>query len=102
MATLISFISLFLPLILIGILFFVFWIMMLVDSITRKYKNDSEKIVWVLVIIFLGFLGALVYYFVIYFNDKNKSLKWFWWTVLILFCVFIILLILLGSFYFSV
>jgi len=47
------------------ILALIFWIYMLVDSIKRKYKNDNDKVVWVLVIIFLGVIGALVYYFVV-------------------------------------
>jgi cytochrome c oxidase assembly factor CtaG len=49
----------------IGILALVFWIYMLVDSIKRKYKDHNDKIVWVLVIVFLGIIGALVYYFVV-------------------------------------
>jgi uncharacterized membrane protein YsdA (DUF1294 family) len=51
---------------------FVFWILMLVDSIKRKYKEDSEKIVWVLVIIFTGIIGALIYYFIVKAKDKKK------------------------------
>ncbi|MCX6749545.1 MAG: PLDc N-terminal domain-containing protein [Candidatus Pacearchaeota archaeon] len=51
-------------LIAISIAAFVFWIMMLIDSIKRKFKNDTEKIVWVLVIILTGILGAIIYYFV--------------------------------------
>jgi prolipoprotein diacylglyceryltransferase len=55
----------------IAILALVFWILMLVDSIKRKYKDDNDKIVWVLVIVLLGILGAIVYYFVIK-KDKKK------------------------------
>jgi TctA family transporter len=55
----------------IAILALVFWILMLVDSIKRKYKDDNDKIVWVLVIVLLGILGAIVYYFVIK-RDKKK------------------------------
>lgn len=40
---------------------FVFWIWMLVDAITNKVLSTGEKVVWVLVIIFLHFLGALLY-----------------------------------------
>jgi hypothetical protein len=43
----------------------VFWIMMLIDSIQRKYKDSNDKVVWVLVIIFTGLIGALIYYFVV-------------------------------------
>lgn len=51
---------------------FVFWILMLVDSIKRKYKEDLEKIVWVLVIIFTGIIGASIYYFIVKVKDKKK------------------------------
>ena len=71
-------------LILMGALLFVFWIMMLIDAINRKFKESNDKVIWVLVNIFVGILGALIYYFVIYNKDKSKSMKWFWWIVLAL------------------
>lgn len=43
---------------------FVFWIWMLVHAITNKGLTDVEKIVWVLVVLFLHFLDALIYFFV--------------------------------------
>ncbi len=43
---------------------FVFWIWMLVHAITNKGLTDVEKIVWVLVVFFLHFLGALIYFFI--------------------------------------
>jgi Phospholipase_D-nuclease N-terminal len=42
----------------------VFWIWMLVDAVTNNGVGDGEKIAWVLVILFLHFLGALIYFFV--------------------------------------
>lgn len=48
---------------LIGILAVVFWIWMLIDCARRNFEG-SEKVVWILIIIFLGILGALVYFFV--------------------------------------
>ena len=42
----------------------VFWIWMLVHAITNRSLGDGEKIAWVLVILFLHFLGALIYFFV--------------------------------------
>jgi len=42
----------------------VFWIWMLVDAITNKQLNDSDKLIWVLVIIFTHFIGGLIYFFV--------------------------------------
>ncbi len=44
---------------------FIFWLFMLIDCVKRNFKEDSEKIVWVLVIIFTGIIGALIYYFVV-------------------------------------
>ena len=48
---------------------------MLIDCVKRDFKNDNEKIAWVLVIALLGFLGAAVYYFAVKINDKNKTGK---------------------------
>ena len=40
-----------------------FWLWMLVDAITNAALNGTEKIVWVLVVLFLHFVGALLYFF---------------------------------------
>jgi predicted transporter len=47
-----------------AVLAFVFWIWMLVDCIKNDRLSSNERIVWVLVIIFLHALGALIYYLV--------------------------------------
>lgn len=44
---------------------FVFWILMIVDCANRKFKNENDKIVWILILIFLQVIGAIIYYFVI-------------------------------------
>jgi len=54
-----------------SLLAFIFWIMMLIDSIQRKYKNKDEKIIWILVIILTYLVGALVYYFVVKRKKKR-------------------------------
>lgn len=41
-----------------------FWIWMLIDAITNKGLTDGEKIAWVLVVIFLHFIGGLLYFFI--------------------------------------
>jgi len=46
-----------------GIAGFVFWLWMLIHAITNKGLEDVEKIVWVLVIIFLPFIGSIIYFF---------------------------------------
>jgi hypothetical protein len=38
----------------------VFWIWMLISAIQNKGLNDTERICWVLVIVFLHFIGALI------------------------------------------
>ena len=57
--------------IILAILAFVFWIFMLIDAAKRNFKADSDKIIWVLIIVFLGIIGAIVYYFVIKREDKK-------------------------------
>ena len=54
-----------------GMLLFVFWIWMLIDCLKRNFKKDNDKIVWVLVIVFLSVLGAVIYYFVVKIGDKK-------------------------------
>ncbi|PYJ97137.1 MAG: hypothetical protein DME23_17085 [Verrucomicrobia bacterium] len=49
---------------LIGLGCFVLWIWMLIDCLTNNGIPGSEKVAWVLVIIFTHFLGALIYFFV--------------------------------------
>ena len=46
------------------VLSMVFWIWMLIHAIQNKGLTDTEKIIWVLVIVFLHVLGALIYFFV--------------------------------------
>jgi len=52
-----------------GIFIFVFWLLMLIDCLKRKFKSDGEKIAWILVLIFVHIIGAIIYYFVVY-RDK--------------------------------
>ncbi|MBI4009674.1 MAG: PLDc N-terminal domain-containing protein [Candidatus Aenigmarchaeota archaeon] len=55
-----------LPLVL---LFGVFWIWMLIDLLQRRKFED--KLVWVLVMIFLFILGAVLYYFLVYSKGRK-------------------------------
>jgi len=38
-----------------------FWIWMLIDCCTKKFPNDTDKIIWVLVILLTGVIGAIIY-----------------------------------------
>ena len=53
---------LFLAVIAIGL--FAFWLWMLIHSITNKGLRDTEKLLWVLLILFLPFLGPILYFFI--------------------------------------
>ena len=46
------------------LLAFVFWVWMLVDCATKESSQGNDKIIWILVIIFTHWLGALIYYLV--------------------------------------
>jgi len=52
----------------IGLILFVlatiFWIRMLIDCVKNPALSDTQKIIWVLIILFSHLLGALIYYFV--------------------------------------
>ncbi|MBI2632565.1 PLDc N-terminal domain-containing protein [Candidatus Pacearchaeota archaeon] len=62
--------------IIIGVLLLAFWIWMIIDCAKRNFKNDMEKIIWILVIVLLGWIGALIYYIVIRaINPKGISKK---------------------------
>ena len=56
----------------IAIIAFIFWILMLIDCAKRNFKNDSEKVIWIIVIALLGAIGAAIYYFAVKINNKNK------------------------------
>ncbi len=43
----------------------VFWIVMLIDCLMRPFKDKSEKLIWILVLIFTNILGALIYYYLV-------------------------------------
>ena len=35
------------------------WIWMIVDCVQRKFKSESDKIVWILVLLFLNLIGLI-------------------------------------------
>lgn len=44
-----------------------FWVWMLIDCVQRPFAPNEQnaKVVWILVIVLAGWLGALIYYFVV-------------------------------------
>lgn len=67
---LISILLFFLAIIALAVFLTVFWILMIIDVAKRKFKNENDKIVWILIVILLSWLGAVIYYFVIK-KDKH-------------------------------
>lgn len=57
-------------LVIIGLL--VFWIIMLINAVKKDYNNENDKIMWLLILLFTGVIGAFVYYFVEY---RKKIIK---------------------------
>jgi hypothetical protein len=49
---------------LLGITGVVFWAWMIVDCAQNEPNQGNDKIVWILIIIFTNWIGALIYYFV--------------------------------------
>ncbi len=47
-----------------ALLTFAFWIWMLIHAITNNGLTDIEKLIWVIVMLFTHFIGALIYFFV--------------------------------------
>lgn len=47
---------------LLAIVTFGFWIYALVEIISDEFKNDTDKILWFLLVFFLPFVGTIVYY----------------------------------------
>lgn len=40
-----------------------FWLWMLIDCATKEPDQGNNKIVWILVIVLAGWIGALIYFF---------------------------------------
>lgn len=56
--------SFFIAVILIAIVSIIFWLWMLIDLLKRK--NLRDKTAWTIILIFLGALGAIFYFFLVY------------------------------------
>ena len=42
--------------------FSIFWLWMLIDCIKRQF---NDKVLWIILIVFLNLLGAILYYFIV-------------------------------------
>lgn len=58
---------------------FIFWIMMIVDVAQRKFPEQNQQLIWILVVVLASYIGAIIYYFVVKRKDtpavQKKSSK---------------------------
>jgi hypothetical protein len=54
----------FIPFLFVGLALMVFWIWMLVDCATKEPSTGNDKIIWILIIVFTHWIGALIYFLV--------------------------------------
>ena len=57
------------------VLFIIFWVWAIVDAARRSFKNDMEKPIWILVLVFGSWIGLIVYLLVIKYNNPNGIMK---------------------------
>jgi hypothetical protein len=50
-----------LPVFLVGVVATLFWIWMLIDCVTKENNEGNNRLIWVLIIIFAHWIGALIY-----------------------------------------
>ncbi len=55
----------------IGIGGFIFWIFMIVDVVQRKFDKEDTRLMWILIVVLTGLIGAIIYYFMV----KDKDAK---------------------------
>ena len=49
-------------LIVLGIAIFGSWLYAIIEIITNEYKNDTDKLLWFLLVFFFPFVGTFVYF----------------------------------------
>jgi len=49
---------------------FLLWLIALVDILRNNFRGRNEKLIWVLVILFVPFIGAILYFAI---GRKNRS-----------------------------
>jgi len=66
----IGFMIIFLIIVLIFLAGTILWFWMLIDVIVSDFKDNTEKAIWILVLLLTGLIGAIIYFIVV----KNKRL----------------------------
>jgi hypothetical protein len=47
-----------------GLAALVFWIWMIIDCATNEPSAGNDKLIWIVIIVFTNWIGALIYFFV--------------------------------------
>jgi prolipoprotein diacylglyceryltransferase len=55
----------------VGVFSLIVWILMIVDVAKRDFKKEGDQIMWILIIVLTGIIGALIYYFIVKKPDKH-------------------------------
>ena len=42
----------------------IFWVFEIIECATKEPAGGNDKLIWILIIIFTGWIGAFIYYFV--------------------------------------
>jgi hypothetical protein len=42
----------------------VFWVLMIIECATKEPAQGNDKLIWILIIVFTHWIGALIYFFV--------------------------------------
>ena len=50
-----------------------FWIWMIVDCAKRRFRNENDKVAWILVVILTSWIGAIIYYFAVKRKEGKKK-----------------------------
>ena len=63
-----------------GIFMFVVWIIMLIDCARKANEdfpnaNENTKLVWILIIVLAGSVGAIIYYFLVFRKSRRKGIE---------------------------
>jgi hypothetical protein len=53
----------------------ILWILMIIDIAKRDFAKSDDRTMWILIVVLAGFVGAIVYYFVVVRGDNNSKLK---------------------------
>ena len=61
--------------IILAILLVILWVWTIVDAVRREFENTNERLVWLLLIVLLGIIPSIIYYFVVMRPDNKGVMK---------------------------